>query len=379
MIHSLFLMVAAGADAAFLSACDKSLTSVLNVCNVLVPAFMSIALIITIGRGYLFGNGLAIDWSPLLRALFIFFILFFYKELIDTMSGGIVGMTYAVSPSTSAAEALAQLSPTAATTAATGTTTTGQYDVVQNSPSSLTTAWNLIANFGLSGIVTWLFTGTATLLVKTIMEFLQQFIVGFLYICGPIALSLSIIPAFGQLAMKWLQNYIAVQMWGLTFALLDLMYSHYAADVGPISQGNEGGFFGGLGAAFNNIFSMGAASSGSSTLYAARSCGFIIMYIMAPWLTSMIIGSSAAQGFIGSMVGAAASVAGVAAGVAAPPAAGGGASGALGRAMGFGGKSSSGGGGGGSSDSGSDSGGSTASAGPPSVTSAPPSNVRTRA
>jgi len=357
MTQPLFLMVAAGADAAFLAACDKSLSSVLSVCNVLVPCFMAIALVMTIGRGYLFGQGLALDWSPLLRALFIFFVLFFYKELIDTLSMGIVGITNAVAPTQSAAVALTQLSPTAAAAAATGTAGAGQSDVVQNSPSSLTTAWDLITNFGLSGIITWLFTGTATLIIKTIMEFLQQFIVGFLYICGPIALSLSIIPAFGQLAMKWLQNYMAVQFWGLTFALLDLLYANYAASAG--TAGNDGGFFSGLGSAVANVFTLGTANSGSATLFAARSAGLIIMYVMAPWLTSMFIGSSAVQGFIGSMVGAAATAVGTAAGVVAPPAAGGGASAALGRAMGFG-KSSGGG----------------SDGGLPSITSAPPPSRR---
>ena len=83
-----YLMVAYGADPTFLSACDQTLQIVLRACRFITPTFMLIALLYTVGRGFLSGHGLSMDWGPILKAVWIFFLLFFYKELIDTLSSG---------------------------------------------------------------------------------------------------------------------------------------------------------------------------------------------------------------------------------------------------------------------------------------------------
>jgi hypothetical protein len=98
---------------------------------------------------------------------------------------------------------------------------------------------------------------------------------------------------------------------------------------------------------------------------------------MVPYLTSLFIGSSAAQGFAGQMAGMAMGAATFAAGVAAPG--GGGLASSIGRAMGSSGgggggggsvasAASGGGGGGGDSGGGGEPSGSSASAGLPTIT-----------
>ena len=361
-MSSFYLMVAYGADPGFLSACDQTLQIVLRACRFITPTFMLIALLYTIGRGFISGNGLAMDWGPIIKAVWIFFLLFFYKELIDTLSSGVANFTrlFALPNGSTAASLMGA-------TISTGDTLAPK-TVVEQATDEIANLLKTITSFSLTNILLQLITGEVVLLIRQIMQFIQQFILGFLFVCGPISICLSAIPAFGQLAMKWLQNFLAVQFWGLSFALLDLLYTFYTAS----------------NSTFGGVSGTSITASETDTKQLIVSVAFIMLYLMVPYLTSLIIGSSAAQGFVGSVVGMAASAAAAGAGVAAGAAGGGhGVSGAIGRAMGGGGGSGGGGGNTGGGGDGGDTGGggegggntggggggsSSASAGLPSIT-----------
>lgn len=351
------LMVAYGVDPGFLRACDQTLEIVLTACRFITPSLMSIALLYTIFRGLISGGGLSMDWGPILKAVWIFFLLFFYKTLLDTLGTGLAAFTAMFSTNQSAAEALAALTTPAPVAAAAKNDFLGLGDVVMGAAAMMSSVAESISNFTFSGLMTRLFTATTVLIIRNIMQFLQQFILGFLYVCGPIAMTLSVIPAFGQLAMKWLQNFLAVQLWGLTFVLLDTMYSFFAE-----TQQVAGGI----------LASGGLEQSVKDSKFMLMSVGFVLLYAMVPWLTSLFIGSSAAQGFAGQMSSMAVGAATFAAGVAAPG--GGGLSSAIGRAMGHGsaggGRSSGGGSNSSSSSSAASGGGSSAGTGESSSSSA---------
>ncbi|MCR5890574.1 conjugal transfer protein TraG N-terminal domain-containing protein [Hymenobacter sp. J193] len=349
-----YLMVAYGADPTFLSACDQTLQIVLRACRFITPTFMLIALLYTVGRGFLSGHGLSMDWGPILKAVWIFFLLFFYQELIDTLSSGVANFTrlFATPDGSTAASALGATISSA--------DTLSQKTVVEQGVDEISNLLKTITSFSLTNILLQLVTGEVVLLIRQIMQFIQQFILGFLFVCGPISICLSVIPSFGQLAMKWLQNFLAVQFWGLSFALLDLLYTYYTS-----SNTTFGGVF------------AGPAAVEQDTKQLVVSVAFIMLYLMVPYLTSLIIGSSAAQSFVGSVVGMAASAAAAGAGVSAGMNGGGhGVSGAIGRAMGGGSKAAGGSAGGGGGDGGGSSGGGTpapsggssASAGLPTIT-----------
>jgi hypothetical protein len=327
---SMLAMVAYGIDPGFLRACDQTLQVVLTACRFITPSLMGIALLYTIGRGFISGSGLAMDWGPIIKATWIFFLLFFYQTLMDTLGAGIAAFTALFATNQSAAEALRDLTTPPAVAAAARNDSMGIGDIVSGASALMTSISETLSTFTFSGLMTRLFTATTVLIIRKIMTFIQQFILGFLYVCGPIAMTLSVVPTFGQLAMKWLQNFLAVQMWGLTFVLLDTLYKFYAE-----SARAPGGLFG-------NIVN-GPQQSVDDQMFMLTSVAFVLLYVMVPYLTSMFIGSSAAQGFIGSMTGMAVGAATATAGVVAPG--GGGLSSAVGRALGNGG----GGGGGGSS------------------------------
>lgn len=343
---SLLLMVAYDVDPGFLAACDNTLNLVLVNCRFITPTFMSIALLYTVGRGLLMGNGLQMDFSPLLKALWVLFLLYFYRDLLDVLGSGISGFTglFATQAgATSAAEALQRLTTPAPIAAAAANDSLGIGDVVTGASNLVASISETLSSFTFSGLMTRFFTGTTVMLIREIMLFIRQFVLGFLYVCGPIAMSLSVVPSFGQLAIKWLQNFIAVQFWSLSFVLLDTMYTYYSAT--PTAQSGIGS-----GGVFNPI--SGQVNSVADTKFMMMSVAFVLLYCMVPYLTSLFIGSSAVQGFAGSMMGMAIGAATTAAGVASPGA--GGVAGAVGRALGNG----KGGGGG---SSGGDSGGSAGS------------------
>ncbi|WP_460676405.1 hypothetical protein [Hymenobacter coalescens] len=325
----MFAMVAYGIDPGFLRACDQTLQVVLTACRFITPSLMGIALLYTIGRGFISGSGLAMDWGPIIKATWIFFLLFFYQTLVDTLGTGIAAFTALFATNQSAAEALRDLTTPPAVAAAARNDSMGIGDIVSGASALMTSISETLSTFTFSGLMTRLFTATTVLIIRKIMTFIQQFILGFLYVCGPIAMTLSVVPSFGQLAMKWLQNFLAVQMWGLTFVLLDTLYKFYAE-----SARAPGGLFG-------NIVN-GPQQSVDDQMFMLTSVAFVLLYVMVPYLTSMFIGSSAAQGFIGSMTGMAVGAATAAAGVVAPG--GGGLSSAVGRALGNGGGGSGGGG-----------------------------------
>ncbi|GAA4389322.1 hypothetical protein GCM10023186_36550 [Hymenobacter koreensis] len=351
-------MVAYGIDPGFLRACDQTLQVVLTACRFITPSLMGIALLYTIGRGFISGSGLAMDWGPIIKATWIFFLLFFYQTLMDTLGAGLAAFTAMFSTDKSAAEAIRDLTTPASVAAAARNDSMGIGDIVAGASSLMTSISQTLSSFTLSGILTRLFTATAVLIIRHIMQFIQQFILGFLYVCGPIAMTLSVIPAFGQLAMKWLQNFLAVQLWGLTFVLLDTIYGFYAE-----TEQAPNGLFSGL--------TNGPQQSVDDEKFMVMSVAFVLLYVMVPYLTSMFIGSSTVQGFVGSMVGSAVGAATAVAGVASPG--GGGLSSAVGRALGNGGSR----GGGGASSVGGESAGpsqggesaaSSASSGLPTIT-----------
>ncbi|MFB9865668.1 hypothetical protein [Rufibacter immobilis] len=316
------LFVAHGIHDGFLRACDESLETVLAICRFITPTFMSIALLVSIGRGYLSGHGLQMDLSPVVKALALFLVLFFYRDLTDILGAGIKGVTQLFDGPGNVGEALQKLTAPPGIAAAAQADTVAPSEVVEQGGAWYSKIYHSIANFSLMNLITEFFTTTTVLFIRQIVLFIRQFVLGFLYVVGPLAICLSVVPAFSGLAGKWLQNFIAVQFWALTMNLLDLIYTNFADQNTTV-----GGVLGGMvlpGQTYNDA------------QFLVMSVAFIILYCMVPTLTSYFIGSTAVQSFMGAVVGMAAGAAATAGAVVFPPATGGGATGALGRAMGFG-------------------------------------------
>lgn len=319
-MSALLGMVAFGVDQAFLNACDRTVATVMGLCYFIAPTFLTIALIVMIGRGYLQGNGLAMDWSVLVKPILLFLLLYFYPDMMNVLGTGLGAFPAALKQfagGSSAARIIQQLTQPVATLTTPGGDPPSMFDFVQQGGQIISDLKDMLSNFSIMGLLTRLFTTTTVLLIRNLFFFIRQFVLGFLYVSGPIVIALSMIPAFSGLAKSWLQNYISVQMWALTFALLDIMYSNYAD-----TQMTGGGLLGNLNVVGQDKFTI-------------MSISFVLLYCMVPWLTGLVIGSTAAQGFVGQMAGMAVGAATSAAGFASPGV--GGLAGAAGRMAGNGG------------------------------------------
>jgi len=315
------LLLFVDVDPKFFTACEKSLTTVQHLCQgVLMPSFLGIALITTIGRGYLQSNSLSMDFGPLLKGLWLYLLIGFYSEwatLIGDAIGGFVGLLRLPTAGDSAGQAIYQILTPGSLTQNSAGQTVSMAEFIDRAGSLLSNLNDAWQSFSFVGLLTRFFTATTVLVVRNVMLYIRQFVLGFLYVSGPITLSLSVIPAFAQLAKHWLQNFISVHLWSLTFAVLDLLYSFYAqqqTQVGPMLPGTQ--------------------QADQDTSFLIMSVAFVVLYFMVPYLTSLVIGGSAVQGFLASFGGMVAGAATAAAGVAAPG--GGGLSSALGRIMGNG-------------------------------------------
>ncbi|AIZ65414.1 hypothetical protein PK28_17235 (plasmid) [Hymenobacter sp. DG25B] len=313
-------------DTDFITAADGALRKVLQACQLyLIPPFLSVALLYTVGRGYLQGGQLRMDFSPLLKALFVYFILFFYRDFMDLIGGAIGGFSSLVAPDDPGfiAQSLRSLTNPAGSPAIQPDQATNTAGFVNDQISNISSTFDKLTRFSLINLLTELFTTSTVALIRQLLVMIRQYIVAFLYVGGPIAICLSALPPFAQLGKQWLQNFMAVQFWSLTYSLLDTIYANYA----------------GTRPATGNVLlptGMTPGDYANDVTYLINSIGFVILYCMVPWLTSFLIGSSAVQGFVGMFGGAVAGAAGAVSSVVFPGAYGGGASGALGRKLGFG-------------------------------------------
>ena len=119
------------------------------------------------------------------------------------------------------------------------------------------------------------FKSTGIAIVRILLSYVQLILGGFLYVIGPIALTVSIIAGDGMLK-RWFASFITVNFWTLTMNLLDVIqdaigYDNLSASI---------------------IFSL----------------GFVIMYMMVPRLTTLYIGSSGATSIPSKLLGAATSI-----------------------------------------------------------------------
>lgn len=116
------------------------------------------------------------------------------------------------------------------------------------------------------------------LIIRLSMERIRMVLLGFLYLVGPIALSLSIVPAFRGLALHWFRIWLSTSLWALTLAILDnLMIAYYiSATANPITLMDASGLIGNLD-------------------FVVVMFVFIVCYLLTPVLTSYYIQASGAS------------------------------------------------------------------------------------
>ena len=120
--------------------------------------------------------------------------------------------------------------------------------------------WSLAFSLSMQPLA-WMF--------RAIIVAFKNIVYAFMLIVGPIPLALSLIPGLGGLAAHWVKNFIVVGFWNVTIAIIDVILE--GLDVALIAN------------MFNGDEELSIAMLTMLT---------VVMYLMVPFLTSMVIGQT---------------------------------------------------------------------------------------
>jgi hypothetical protein len=244
----------------------------------IVPIATIVALCTTIFQGLFSGGDIRYDFTPLFKAFLLIAIILGYSELAPLLHNGLDGFSHAVDNSTAVDDIMVKMQQAGS-----------QNKSFWDNFSITKYLVNAIVEIGMSGI-------------RYIMLALRDVMVSFLYAVGPLALALSIIPMFKQLATKWLQSFIYVHFWYLTMAVLDLLFKVY------LQSYNSPNLTAG-GATTSEIVM--TTQNGGLLTYLLTNCVVIISYLLTPYLTSLYVGQSGAGAFMSKVAGAAMAAGGI--------------------------------------------------------------------
>jgi hypothetical protein len=205
-----------------------------------------------------------------------------------------------------------------------------------------TSALNLLSSF-------WDFFEVGTIrVIRTVIDYIRDVLLGFLIATGCIAILLSIIPFFQKLFSKWLKMYILITLWAVTISVLDRIVvgfsehglykvetlvksaqktgeysnsvvigsleaiSQQAENIFTFSGGETGNAIVDNVSAWGNAFrtyditdfpERYDAMGGSSGIDIALNVVLVICYCLVPYLTSLFAGSDGAGMFMSKVVG----------------------------------------------------------------------------
>ncbi|WP_017733364.1 hypothetical protein [Nafulsella turpanensis] len=271
------------ANPGFLIAVEEMTRVMLYPCQLLVSTLLLMTLILSLMRGFTASGGVAVHYGFVARGFVLMGLLFFYQELLDLISGTIGAFAGYLQEPSNIYERLDELA--AGRAAATDPTLSGYVEEVVQFFNSFNLL-SLLQSIALGGIAS---------IARKLMELFRQTLLGFLYITGPIAITLSVLPAFGQLLQKWFQHYLSVQCWSITLIILDNLVVLYR----NLSQQRLG---------IMNGLSISEAAEKLDMLLITLVIA--LLYFMVPYLTSLFIGQTQSAVFPAKVLtaGAAATV-----------------------------------------------------------------------
>ncbi|PYF68440.1 hypothetical protein B0O44_11224 [Pedobacter nutrimenti] len=243
---------------------------VTNACQMYI---IPIAVLLTMAQsvfGALFSsNDMRIDFSPIFRGMLLVCFLAGYPELVDLLGGALDEFSALIASKSAVTDALNKY----------------QEANVNN------TSW---FDFSIMKWVASYFQENGVAVIRLIVMSLRDVMYAFLFISGPIALSLSIIAPFRNLLFKWLQSFITIQFWALTLGLVDHLSKFFITHYSAVDVTNT---------------SMNTITHTDLTGYIVTNVVCVIMYLIVPWLTSLYAGGSQAGMFMSKVVGVGAALA----------------------------------------------------------------------
>lgn len=199
----------------FLEIIEQMAMVVIYPCKLIVPTLVLMALMVSLCRGFTAREGVVVDYGLVARGFIMMGLLYFYQELLGLISGTIGAFAGYLNEPTNIYDTLDQLAR--GRVESRDQTLTGYVEEIVQFVGSFNLL-SMLQSFALGGIAS---------IARKLMELFRQTLLGLLYVTGPIAITLSVLPMFGQLVYKWFQNYLAVQCWSITLVILDNMVVLY--------------------------------------------------------------------------------------------------------------------------------------------------------
>jgi hypothetical protein len=254
-------------SAEFLGAVNALLDKTLPLGLGMVPLFLMIVLFKELFSALVMHNRFRLDAYPLVRGVVILMVLAFYRDLLEVLSATLEAITEFIGPDRTFMQKL-----------------TDMWNLLllgadREMPSSMEEVYETFTRLWHFDLVTWLLAlleGSFVHIVRKGIELIRLVLLGFLYIVGPLALGLSVIPGFGSLFLKWLQSYLTVQFWSVTLIILDTLVSEFNSL-----------YFDGL--LFPEVL--------DTTNFVLVSLVIVILYFLVPHLTSYYLGHAHAAIF----------------------------------------------------------------------------------
>ncbi len=255
---------------------------VLQVCFSLAGIAFALFVTIEIWRYLVGGDKSVLQFHHFFRTGLILLILFNYTEIAEMIGNALYAFSWDIRAADPAL-ARAQEEPF------------GEFVIIyatayemQQAAADIpegTTIWDLLQSDFIEGmdalmkdfLANILISGAGLLIVlaRFIMVGIKNIAYFFLLACGPIPIVLSVFPGLGNYIGHWLKGFITVGMWGVTIAVLDLVYAQsiYFFYVDTFTHGDD------------------------EFTYAFITWMLLVAYLLVPYLTSLLIGQSAVQSF----------------------------------------------------------------------------------
>ena len=256
---------------------------VLQVCFSLAGLAFAIFVTIEIWRYLVGGDKSVLQFHHFFRVGLILLLLFNYTEIAEMIGNALYSFSWDIRAADPAL-ARAQQEPFGEFIIIYATA----YEVQQaatDMPEGSTTIWDLLQTDFVEGmeailddfLASILISGAGLLIVlaRFIMVGIKNIAYFFLMACGPIPIVLSVFPGLGTYTAHWLKGFITVGMWGVTIAVLDLVYAQsiYFFYVDTFTNGDD------------------------EFTYAFITWMLLVAYLLVPYLTSLLIGQAAVQSF----------------------------------------------------------------------------------
>ena len=247
-----------------------------EVASVSIPVAMSLAgaailmlLIMGIGKSTMTSSPKS--YLPLIRGCALLLVLASYAELVNVGSGALSSITTQVERPPGFWQGLADSAT----------------DELADDPDDTERRRRLTIGgiLNLPAIIMGFIQNGLVFIVRLGLQLVRSFLLAFLYIVGPIAIAISLIPGFTSTGLSWLRSFISIQFWELTLNLLDSLVHAFSQNYLDTIDPDAGRF----------IYTV------------AANLTIVFLYLMTPRITNTLVstGLSTLWGQVGAMGGVA--------------------------------------------------------------------------